>query len=202
MTKNELIDLKKMYVGLSAYYQKETADLTIEMYVRDLENYSFQEILRAIEKYRRNPKNKTIPLPANLIEIINPEINSKDIGQIVSAQLQKALTKKGSWWGVNMDTDKFKEEMREYLGDIGFTLIQKIGGWSVFCNRAREANMDIFNSQIRELAISLHKMKSIGVDIETEKFMEIKKSHETIENERRRLLSEQQKQLNESKQWK
>jgi hypothetical protein len=51
------------------------------LYASDIENVDINKILELFEDYRRDPKNKTLPMPSYFLEKINPiTLDPKGIG--------------------------------------------------------------------------------------------------------------------------
>lgn len=120
--------LHQAIIATFAYYNRGQTleDMVLEMYVDDLSDLDPAACISAYQQYRRNPKNRTFPLPAQVREIVNPgefisnEVKAREIaGRIVGAISQ---------FGWNNAT-----EAQVYIGPVGWAIVQRHGGWSHLC---------------------------------------------------------------------
>ena len=71
----------QFWIKAAAYYRAKLDDSTIMLYASDIENVDINKILELFEDYRRDPKNKTLPMPSYFLEKINPiTLDPKGIG--------------------------------------------------------------------------------------------------------------------------
>ncbi len=64
--------VKQWLVVLADYYNRDLSEAVLQMMAADLSEFSEDEILGAISKYRKNPNHRSFPLPAQLIALIAP----------------------------------------------------------------------------------------------------------------------------------
>lgn len=148
--KNQIIEVLE---ALANYYRTQLTPMQFAMYAEDLSCLSRDELIVACKEYRKNPANKFFPLPSALISIVRPVETELDLGQDVASRVIGAVAKFGSYRGT---------EAREWIGEIGWECVQRMGGWKTFCSELTEDNKGIFNAQIRGLAQTLAKKSKNG----------------------------------------
>ena len=134
--------------ALAAYYRTQITPMQFAMYAEDLSCLSPDELVKACKEYRRNPANKFFPLPSALIAIVKPVETELDLGQDVASKVIGAVSKFGSYRST---------EAREWIGQIGWECVQRMGGWSTICAELTEDNKGTFFAQIRGLAQTVNK---------------------------------------------
>ncbi len=148
--------IKKLLVGLSAYYQQQIPDVALSMYAEDLADIPAHLVQNAAREYRRNPKHTRFPLPAALRAIAIPEDDPEGAAREAAARIIGAVEKNG--WP-NPD------RARAYIGELGWAVVQRLGGWPSICQTLDQTDIGVFQAQARDLAKVLHgKSKSGTLD--------------------------------------
>lgn len=152
MNREELNRVAQAFALVASYYQRRVDDPVLRMYAEDVADLSIDDVLRALNAYRKNPKNRTMPLPANIREIINPVETSDGQAREIAARIEGAIVKFG--WS-NSDL------AREFIGDVGWEVVQRYGGWSHVCqSHGVTIQPATFHAQVRDqLAFLLVKKK-------------------------------------------
>lgn len=71
MTDQELSKIRKTFVMYAAYYRhQQLPDEVIQMYASDLSDLNYDDVVKAFDKYRKDARNKTCPLPAHIREVV------------------------------------------------------------------------------------------------------------------------------------
>lgn len=154
MNQKELQDLKIYMSNLSAYYQRPLSDVVIRMYADDLKDLSFDQIMRAYESYRRDGKNRTMPIPAQIRAMVEHKADAHDVGVLTAAKVMQAVSKFGH---------TNSEAAMEFIGPLGVAAIRTFGGWLSVCeNLGSTIDVTTFQAQIREIVKSESKMVEIG----------------------------------------
>lgn len=128
-----------------AYYNpgQTLQNAVLAMYADDLRDLDPEECIRAYGAYRRNPKNTKFPLPSVIREIVAPEesISTEAKASEIAARICGAVPKFGWCNG---------SEAREYIGPIGWDIVQRQGGWPYICeNLGTKINPSSFQAQLR-----------------------------------------------------
>lgn len=177
-------------IGIAAtYYRSNMNSDVVEMYMGILEKYSFEQIMHAITTYSQNQKNRFMFLAADLVSIIDPQPSDDSLAREISAKISAAVTK----FGYPNPT-----EARTYIGEIGWLVVEKRGGWSHICQNLRTDEVASFDAQNRELAksaIIAHNNPKFSHLLESmSKGMSLPEAKENLE-ERREMLLNQAKEI-------
>lgn len=125
------------------YYGRPQKKEVIAMMVSDLEDLSTALVLKAYDDYRKDPKNRTMPLPAQIRAIIKPSVEPDQASREILAKILEAQDRFGYTW---------PQQAKEFIGEIGWSLIRAYGGWENFCQGLGvHFSVDSFNAQGREL---------------------------------------------------
>lgn len=116
--------VKEMIILTANYYQRTLNQPVLEMYLEDLEGYDDESVVQAYRAYRRDPKNKTFPLPAQIIDIMNPRVSVDAQSQEIAGRITQSISKFGYTGGASA---------REFIGEIGWSVVQRFGGWAEIC---------------------------------------------------------------------
>lgn len=146
--------LGEIIFALGEYYDKKLTATQIEMYVEDLMVLSPEQLTFAVRKYRTIPENHFFPLPAKLIALVTPKENTElDLGREVAGRIIQAVSKFGQY---------LHEEAKEFIGQVGWKVVERQGGWSNVCSELNNDNKGMLQAQMRDLAISIMRMGSNG----------------------------------------
>lgn len=135
--------IKILWIKLSAYYQAQLRDEVLDMYAEDLSDLPVQKVLTAMNEYRRNPKHVRMPLPAQIRAICDPAVDEESLAKEAAARVIQAIKLFGY-----MRPD----EAKEFIGDLGWGVVERRGGWRTLCEGLMEHEIPMFQAQARELA--------------------------------------------------
>jgi len=156
MNISERNEIALILTNLAEYFGRNISRAVVMMMVDDLEVYPMEQIQAAIKKYRQNPKNRAFPLPAQLIDTMSPELNSKNEAVESAAQVIQAVSKFG-WSNPEM--------AKEYLGQLAWRIVERFGGWRYVCeNLGVSISVGTFQAQARDLAIATIERSEMGLD--------------------------------------
>lgn len=156
MTPEQISNLKKLIAQVLAYYGRPIDQAVIAMYASDLSDLDFQKVFLAYEQFRRDAKNKFAPLPAHIREIVLGQNQVSDISQArdVAARIIGGITKFGGYQSDNA---------KEYIGEVGWLVVQMHGGWSYICEAMGVTlNPNQCEAQYRDHALSLMEKARAG----------------------------------------
>lgn len=155
MNKQEQQDLKTYIAQIAAYYQRPLLDVVLKMYSDDLADLEYVAVIGAYESYRKNPKNKTIPLPAQIREIVQPVSTPEADGREIASRISSAIVKFGH---------SNAKEAEFFIGPTGWQIIQSSGGWSYLCeNMGVSIDAGVFYAQVRDRATD--RARGNGIDM-------------------------------------
>lgn len=108
----------------ASYYRIPLSEPVLAMYCEDLEDLPSEEIIAAYKAFRRDPKNKTMPLPAQIRDMIAPTPNPDAEARELLGRIKTAITQFG--WNQG-------DAARPYIGEVGWQLVTDQGGWFNLC---------------------------------------------------------------------
>jgi len=174
----------------SRFYSKKTDDDVISMMIDDLEDLPHAVVIKAYETYRRDPKNKFFPLPAQIREIVSPVVSPEAEAREIIERIKKAIADFGYPRGASAC---------EFIGPVGWKIVQANGGWTRVCEseftmnpgllaqaRNRAEDLVRYKDQLGDNVISLPAPKNTVSQIEDRKFqalVEFKEHQEKKENQ-------------------
>ncbi len=129
-----------------AYYNRGQSlqDQVLLMYAEDLSDLDLDQVCIAYGEWRRNPKNKTFPLPAQIRELVCPEQNiaPEAMAREIAARITGAVPKYG--WNNG-------KEAALFIGPAGWSAVERAGGWLYICeNLGTKLSATTFQAQIRD----------------------------------------------------
>lgn len=133
-------------MATSAYYQLKLEGHVISMYAKDLSDLLLEDVLEAYKKYRQYPKNTRFPLPSQIRNILNQNINDEDKARDATGRIITAISKYGYSNPI---------EAKEYIGNLGWKVVERQGGWSTLCERVQNDQIPIYQAQWIKYATSL-----------------------------------------------
>lgn len=139
------VEYAKALIALAEYYNRPLTELQIAMYVEDLLVLSLEELNEAILIYRKNPRNTFFPIPSKLIECVRCSGDPESEATEAAARLIGAVSRYGY---VN------PREASEYIGEIGWSVVNRMGGWRNVCSLVNENNFGTLQSQFKQIALA------------------------------------------------
>jgi hypothetical protein len=147
--------LKEIIIMTANYYNRTLSPQVLEMYVEDLSGHDDLAIINAYKAYRRDPKNKTFPLPAQILEIVSPQLSKETQAQEIASRIVHAIPK----FGYNGFA-----QMAEYVGPIGVEVVRSFGGWAYICeNHGAALDPGQFFAQARDKVKAKLEIQASGV---------------------------------------
>lgn len=137
--------ISQIIVGLAEYYDKALSVTQLSMYVEDLMDLSPEELLEAVRKFRKDPKNDRFPLPSKIRSMLESGADPEGEAHLVASRLAVAVT---------YGTDRYgAEKAKALVGKVGWAIVETSGGWERF-NRSvtSEEELPILKAQWRNLA--------------------------------------------------
>lgn len=133
---------------------KEQASALISVMEKFLMVDGFEALIKAIDRYVADTKNKTFFSPATLRPYLNPELSPEAKANEVASRIRSAVGKFG-WCN--------PEEARAYIGGLGWLAIDRAGGWQYVCeNLGIDLNVLTFHAQIREQVKAIIETQGLG----------------------------------------
>jgi hypothetical protein len=137
----------------------------VALYDRALRKFGYDRAIAAIEEAiieRRG--NDRMPSIGDLAGRCAPEILERDTAVEVSARIWAAIGK----FGWNNSTDA-----RDWIGEVGWYVVETNGGWSRLCGTAQEKDVGTWKAQLRDHAAAALRRHKAGVLGNAPKFGEV-----------------------------
>jgi hypothetical protein len=106
-----------------------------------LEELTDEEFLQGVKLYLKG-SNKFFPQPGEILQLVKPKFDSKNEASEIVDRIFTALSKYGF---SKFDIERAKLE----IGEIGWSYIQKLGGWSLWGQNITNDQVPILKSQMR-----------------------------------------------------
>lgn len=178
MTKDQLISICKKLALVSRIYGITQTNDSLQYQAILLNDLDYASVSKAIDVFARENKTNRPPTPAQIRDIVNPPLNSKDVANELARRIDKAVSKYGWNWSegtfingnIYFEGGKkyhwtFKEAVIAELGPVGWHVICSRGGWTNIRNSANEMNEGMFIAQLRDQVQSSYTLLQQGVDI-------------------------------------
>lgn len=154
MSPAEQQQLKALIVATALYYGQEIPDPALKLYVEDLADLPFAVVAEAIKQVRRDPKTTRFPLPAVIRDKIAPAETDELQAMEAAARIPEAVSRFG-WNNPG--------PARLFIGELGWVVVQRDGGWSNVCQVLNEDNLGTLKAQWRNLALGELKRARMGI---------------------------------------
>lgn len=146
MNQEERDFLAKKLINLALFYGKY--DLTknaVMQFINVLEtfyNKSCIDYENALNNYCADSLNKYFPSPSQLKQYLIPNPSSRDQAQEIAQRCFGAIKKFGY---------TKPGQAKEYIGDLGWKLIERRGGWYFHCTETNNSDIPILTAQFRDI---------------------------------------------------
>ena len=143
MNRTEQNQLTAAWAAYAAFYRIQLADEVLKMYAEDLADLDYAQVAQAMVAFRRNPKNRFMPMPADIRGMLQPLVDNDSAAREIAARVVHAVTQFGWCNGITAS---------EYIGEVGWQAVNRQGGWTHICqNLGVGLNEGVFQAHIRDL---------------------------------------------------
>lgn len=163
---NDLRKIKETILLTGMYYGKDLPQPVLAMMAEDLKSYPAETVEAAYAAYRRNGRNRTFPLPAQILDIIEA---SSVIGgsSVLATKLIAAVKKHDYTWPLALNpaayqTGSFKGDFIAELGEEAWHVVALHGGWGRFCESFWNSPEGTFKAQLRDVCEGFSEKRKAG----------------------------------------
>lgn len=155
MNNSEKLEISKLWFATAKLYDKVLDQDMLNLLTLDVDDLNAQDVINALNIYRKDKKNKFWPKASDVRELVIPSFSDESIGRDTSARIIAAIPHCGYDNGLLA---------KDYIGEFGWNIVNRLGGWVFLC---QNVGLSISNSalaaQIRDLATdqSLYGFKAI-----------------------------------------
>jgi hypothetical protein len=142
---NNEVELKKFWLTVTAYYRQTVENFVIALYAEDCKDVSLVDLKRAFDSHRKSARGSFMPLPMQLIAIINPEVDENAEANEVPSKIFEAISR----FGYN-----HSQQAREYVGELAWSCVEGFGGWYHLCTSSDLGSESTVRAQLRDAAKS------------------------------------------------
>lgn len=154
MNRQEQQQLKGLFVATAMYFNHEIPDAALGLYVEDLVDLPFDQVAAAIREIRRDPKTTKCPLPAAIRARVTPESDPEADSVEAVGRIVHAVSRIGPYR---------TKDARAFIGELGWLVVQREGGWEQVCETLTDDNIGILKAQWRQMAMAQHKRARAGL---------------------------------------
>lgn len=155
MNAAELRSLKKLIITVADYYGRDIKPEVVTMMAEDLKDLPFWKVHAAYSSYRTKDKQMRFPMPSTIRELICPSAEPRALAIEAATRAIAAVSKFG--WPA-------PHEAREYIGELGWRAVERIGGWVYLCeNLGVTLQVTTLQAQIRDACEATIKLGDAGV---------------------------------------
>jgi hypothetical protein len=143
---NNQIELGQWWIKVYQYHQTVLVMDNALIYAEDSADIGEDRLNWAWSKWRR--ENRKAPMPLDLREMLNPEVDDRGAAGRLAQQLITAAERHGHYWTWHKD---FQQQFVSQLGELAWLVVRERGGWSRFCGSlAASDNFETFKAQLRD----------------------------------------------------
>lgn len=164
ISKDEL-NFHKLLNALAGLCRYELDDVLIAIYDVNLRKvHSYSKICEAIEKIiiERNSRDP-FPSVKQVAEMASGgRLKQKEVAVDVANTIVSFIGSRGYVWPQTSNWGDFQIELKDALGEVGYWVVQKYGGWVKVCQDANKSDLTTFKAQLRDSALSIHSQLEKG----------------------------------------
>jgi hypothetical protein len=172
VTADEQRELKRALVATALYYRETIPDEAIRMYAADLDDLPLVSCLQALQAYRRDPRHRRSPLPADVRTLVHGDTSADSRAKDIAARLHGALVRygldwpSGYWAGGQRLYDGGGRPWRTWrdaaVAELGgadaLDVLDRLGGWTGYHSYANFSEPTTVAAQVRGLAASVARL--------------------------------------------
>jgi hypothetical protein len=144
----------KRLLALAEICGTNLSEYLVELYDRTLES-DYVGACRAIDQIIVTRKaTERFPSVADIKLVMNPQVDPKHEANEAAGRIVQAVNKFGHPSGA---------DAKDFIGELGWLVVQRHGGWSSLCLMLNADNITFFKAQFRDMALSLSARAAAGL---------------------------------------
>jgi len=151
MTNEQKIQISEILMARAEISGRTISKPAIRMMIEDLADLPFERVYATLQAWGRT--SAEFPHPAKVREKLAPAETEIDDGRDIASKVIGAVARFGSYQG---------ERAREYIGEVGWECVKRMGGWVGICSELSEDNKGVLFAQVRDLSMTLKKKSANG----------------------------------------
>lgn len=150
------IEFARLIRVLAETYNRQVSPDLIKIYYGTLSDLSQEHLQLAVTLYMNAPENRFFPTPGQLRAMIMP--SDEDQATEAVARILYAIKRYGG------DYKEHHEKAKEHIGELGWKIVEKMGGWSRFLTFRDENEIGpLAQSQWRKYAMGVLSRHRLGI---------------------------------------
>jgi hypothetical protein len=149
-------DLFKRLIVLSGFCSQKLSKEMLNYYDDVLKKYGYDKACYAVERIIKLRRGRdSFPSPADIEKTISPQLDPDEEAREAASRIIGAINRYGQY-----NTEKAKG----YIGDLGWAVVSRLGGWMVVCSMDRDESTTTLQAQLRDLAKAIYNRSEKGID--------------------------------------
>ncbi len=144
----------KFWIWVAEYYGQQITENQVRMWSEDIQEYNLMDLKRAFMAYRKEKGNIHMPRPNQIIQHLDPEISPRSLADEASGRIYQAI---------NLCGYNNPEGAKEFIGELGWRVVEREGGWISICRNCTEQNKGMTKAQWRDMALSILERSKYGL---------------------------------------
>lgn len=149
-----LHDAHKFWLWVSEYYQYKFTEQQLTMYSEDIESFNPIDLKRAFITYRRDPCNRFMPTPSQIIGQLTPNISHRSLAVECAERIHQAI--------IDYGTGDIAKAL-EFIGELGRAVVEREGGWIYVCRNSKVDDRANEHARWRDAALSILERSQYGL---------------------------------------
>lgn len=127
----------------------------VALYDQSLSPLGYEPLSRALDQIIMNRSSRDpFPSISEIRKVVEPEVSERDDAVTVSSLIYKAVAKVGPYQAALA---------REAIGEIGWLIVEREGGWMAVCESVTFDNAGMYKAQWRDMALSIINRSKAGL---------------------------------------
>lgn len=178
MNQAERQKVGEYWLGLASMYGKEINQMALKIMLDSVSDLPAEKVLKAFNEWSMSSKQNRHPLPADIREMISPNLDQRAVANDLVRKIDRAIMKhgyvwqegyfheNGNYWQANEKIFvSFKEAVIEEVGPIGWHVLCSRGGWANICRSSNEMEEGQFVAQLRDQIQGSMSLAEKGIDV-------------------------------------
>lgn len=145
---------------MAAMVNHEMPKLMIPIWERIFAPYGFEKVNSILIDHMKKLNSRSpFPSVAEIEAKMNPEISSDAIARDTTEILVRLVSRKGRYWNIQ----SLSAEMIQEASTLGSLVVDRFGGWQIFCEQFDRYDLPIIKAQLREFIKVILEKKIAGL---------------------------------------
>ncbi len=153
MTTNERSSVGVMWLRIAQVFGKSIEPQTMKVMLDAVDDLPADEVASVLASWMKTTRLARYPFPSEIRERLGHSEAPEDIGRDVASRIIESVSRFG--WNNS-------ESAKEFIGELGWVVVTRQGGWVTVCQELDENNKGVMQAQMRDLAITVYRRAQTG----------------------------------------